>query len=359
MIDTVLIEGFKSIRSAQIDMRALNVLLGANGSGKSNLMGAFSLLRAFGDGKLRHFVGKAGGADRLLHFGSKTTETLRIGFTTNQDGAKRLVDFGRDDADGLFVTGAVTSPEVAQMFGESSLWFRSEEGLDVPEKYFGDFSADWGLFHFRDTSQESPLRKTSDLSDNHSLRGDGANLAAYLYCVQQRSPTAYQMIRRSVQLAAPFFEDFLLRPAELNPDTIRLRWRHRESDRYFDASSLSDGTLRFIALATMLLQPNAAMPSLALLDEPEIGLHPTAIAVLASLIKQASTRCQLIVATQSSILVDHFAPEDLLVADLVNGASRFRRLDGKRLADWLEEYSLGQLWENNEFEAVLASDLSP
>lgn len=147
---------------------------------------------------------------------------------------------------------------------------------------------------------------------------------------------------------APFFQDFTLEPEHDNPETILLRWEHKGTDAYFDASSLSDGTLRFMALATLFLQPTAYRPSVMVLDEPELGLHPYAITLLASLMKKASTDAQVIVATQSSLLLDHLEPEDVLVADRVNGASRFTRLDSSRLKSWLEDYSLGQLWEKNE-----------
>jgi len=151
-----------------------------------------------------------------------------------------------------------------------------------------------------------------------------------------------------VQRVAPFFDDFVLEPQRLNPTKIRLEWRHKGSDQYFDASSLSDGTLRFIALATLFLQPQQYRPSVILVDEPELGLHPYAITLLAALIKQAARTTQVIVSTQSSLLLDHFTPEDVLVADRVNGGTQFMRPDPERLQKWLKEYSLGQLWEKNE-----------
>jgi predicted ATPase len=156
------------------------------------------------------------------------------------------------------------------------------------------------------------------------------------------------LIRKTVQLAAPFFDDFLLLPRSLKPDDINLQWRHRNSDLYFEASSLSDGTLRFIALATLFLQPQDYRPSLILVDEPELGLHPYAIEILASMIRQASIDTQIIISTQSSLLLDHFEPEDVLVADRVDGSTQIKRLNSERLAKWLEDYSLGQLWEKNE-----------
>ena len=179
---------------------------------------------------------------------------------------------------------------------------------------------------------------------------DGSNLAAFLYLLRQKHLSTYSMICRTVQRVAPFFDDFVLEPLRLNQDKIRLEWRHRGADAYFDVASLSDGTLRFIALATLLLQPEEYRPSVILVDEPELGLHPYAITLLASLIKQVSHTTLVILSTQSPLLLDHFEPEDVLVAERVNGSTQFTRLDADRLAIWLEEYSLGQLGEKNELD---------
>jgi predicted ATPase len=193
------------------------------------------------------------------------------------------------------------------------------------------------------------MRKTAKLNDNAFLRSDGSNLPAFLYRLQTKDPSSYSVIRSTVQQVAPFFDDFLLRPDPLNEEAIRLEWKHKNSDQYFGASALSDGSLRFIALATLFLQPESLRPSIILVDEPELGLHPYAITMLAELAKQASTSTQVIMSTQSALLLDHFEPEEVLVAERVNGSTSLRRLDDSRLSAWLEDYSLGQLWEKNEF----------
>lgn len=183
------------------------------------------------------------------------------------------------------------------------------------------------------------------MDDNRFLRHDGANLAAFLYFLSHKHRDSYDLIRRTVRLVAPFFDDFQLQPQALNQDKIRLEWRHRGSDAYFDASSLSDGTLRFIVLATLLLQPVSLRPSVILLDEPELGLHPYAVTILASLVRQASVETQVLFATQSTLLLDQFQPEDVLVVDRVDGGTKLTRLDAANLQEWLQDYSLGQLWE--------------
>ena len=206
----------------------------------------------------------------------------------------------------------------------------------------------WRLYQFHDTSSSSPIKKTVDVDDNRYLRPNGSNLAAFLYLLRKMHKSSYDLIRRTVGLVAPFFDRFQLKPLALDETKIRLEWRHKGTDAYFDASSLSDGSLRFIALTTLLLQPEEFQPSVIIMDEPELGLHPYAIGVLASLIEQASKKVQIVLATQSSLLLDHFSPEEVLVADRVEGATEFTRLDGEKLKEWLEDYSLGQLWEKNE-----------
>ncbi len=206
----------------------------------------------------------------------------------------------------------------------------------------------WRLYHMHDTSRSSPMRKTGKVDDNEFLKADGSNLAAFLYFLQEKHQNSYSLIRRTIQRVTPFFDDFRLRPSRLTPDYIKLEWTHKDSTQYFDASSFSDGTLRFIALATLFLQPKEFLPSVILVDEPELGLHPSAIEMLASLVRQASQNTQVIASTQSSLLLDHFAPEDVMVANRVEGGTQIQRLEPEPLKDWLEDYSLGQLWEKNE-----------
>ena len=194
------------------------------------------------------------------------------------------------------------------------------------------------------------------MNDNRYLRQDGSNLAAFLYLLREKHEDSYRFLRNTIRLVAPFFDDFVLKPRELNEDTIHLEWKHVGTDAYFDVSSLSDGTLRFIALAALLQQPQELRPSVILLDEPELGLHPYAITMLASMVKSASVDTQVILATQSPILLDYFEPEDVLVADRMDGATEFKRLSTEELEVWLKDYSIGELWEKNELGGRPASE---
>jgi predicted ATPase len=215
----------------------------------------------------------------------------------------------------------------------------------------------WRLYHLHDSSVSSPMRKTAKVDDNEFLRPDGSNLAAFLYYLRERHGDSYSLIQKTVQRVAPFFEDFRLKPLRLKPDDIKLEWRHQNSDQYFDVSSLSDGTLRFIALATLFLQPENHRPSTILVDEPELGLHPYAIGMLASLIRQASVDTQVIVSTQSSLLLDHFQPEDVLVADRVDGGTQLtRRIPSDWQGGWRITASVSCGKRLNSGDALLGAD---
>ncbi len=359
-LDYISVKGFKSIASVKVELMPINVIIGPNGSGKSNFIGVFSFLNEIREGHLNDYVRKAGGAEQLLHFGSKVTGEIRILVSFCQEVNQYELTLKPTADDSLY-----PAEEWAYFWDKAcypggpyheSLSSREngrEAGISDPSlkgtaNWVQNRLGKWRLYHVHDTSTTSPLRKTAKLNDNRFLRPDGSNLPAFLYLLQQKHPTAYSLIRRTVQRVAPFFDDFQLNPDPLNEEAIRLAWKHKNSDQYFGVYSLSDGTLRFIALATLFLQPDTFRPSVILVDEPELGLHPYAITMLASLVKQASRETQVILSTQSPLLLDHFQPEDVLVADRVEGGTQFTRLDSSKLETWLKNYSLGQLWEKNE-----------
>lgn len=356
--NTISVKGFKSIACIEnLKLGAINVVIGPNGSGKSNFIGVFSFLHAIREGHLQDYVIKAGGADKVLHFGVKVTKQLEIRISFQDERNQYEINLEPTAADELIPESETVcfwdKVNYPKPYDQEIHRVGKEAGISASNStkiasYVRDHLGRWRLYHFHDTSSTSPMKMTADVDDNHYLRADGSNLAAFLYYLREKHETSYSLIRRTVQRVAPFFNDFQLGPQKLNPAKIRLEWRHKGSEAYFDASALSDGTLRFIALATLFLQPKDYQPSVILVDEPELGLHPLAITLLASLIKQASVSTQVIISTQSPFLLDHFQPEDVLVADRVGGGTQFTRLDPAKLGIWLEDYSLGQLWEKNE-----------
>ena len=355
-LDWITVEGFRSIATIEKQrLGPVNILIGANGSGKSNFIEAFSFLQAIRSAGLRRYVGKEGGADRVLHFGVRTTSSMKLHVSFQDEANQYEINLAADDGDGLFPSEERAYfwnkryPRPYELLGRDG-----EAGISDPDRggisrYVRGHLGRWRRYHFHDTGRASPMKKTADVNDNRFLRADGSNLAAFLYLLRETHEESYRLIRRAVRLVAPFFDDFMLEPTALNPDKIRLEWKHRGTDAYFDASSLSDGSLRFIALATLMLQPKSLRPSVILMDEPELGLHPYAVTILASLVKQASVDAQIIFATQSSLLLDHFSPEDVLVAERVSGRTELSRLEFEELKEWLTDYSLGQLWEKNQF----------
>ena len=340
------IDGFKSIRSASIELGSLNVVIGANGSGKSNLMGVFKLLERVLSHNLQLHV--ASEPDRLLHHGRKVTPSLELRFEFDQ----RAYGFKLRAAQSRLVF------ETEQVSDNGHAWYGKSLGAGHMESVLKS-AADSGkarahvlkalsgltVHHFQDASDSAPAKQMANLADLRTLRADGANLAPYLYSLQERNPVAFRQVEEHVRLVAPFFDRFVLEPSPLHEDKIKLEWKQKRSDAYFDGYSLSDGTLRFICLAALLLQP--APPALILLDEPELGLHPYAIHILAGMLEAVSRRSQVLLATQSVTLLNQFAPADVLVAENEAGSTTFRRLDETALAQWLAGYSLGELWEKN------------
>ena len=357
-LDSISVHGFRSLRAVDaLKLGPINVLIGGNGAGKSNFLAVFDLLQALREGHLQAYVAEAGGANRVLHFGAKRTRELTIGLSFRNEVNAYRIRLRLTETDELVPGVESTYYWHQEKYGDPGEFpvrpHGKEAGISDPlstgvQGHVRARLASWRTYHFHDTGRGAALKQSAEIDDNRYLRADGANLPAFLYRLRKQHVAEYVQLRDTVRLVAPFFDDFILEPQVLKPDMIRLEWRHRNTEDYFDVSSLSDGTLRFIALATLFLQPVHLRPLVILVDEPELGLHPAAVTLLASLVKQSATATQVILATQSPVLLDHFEPEHALVTDLIDGQSRFTRPDASRLAAWLQDYSLGQLWEKNE-----------
>ncbi|SDC99831.1 AAA family ATPase [Actinokineospora iranica] len=354
VLNEIEVEGYTSIEHATIRLGSLNVLVGANGAGKSNFIRALELLGRIADAELGLFVGLNGGASALLN--RKASDR---GIKLRLDGAKNgyealLVPAANDEL--IFLSETVAFRGAGHLKPYTKLLGRGhresrllEAGGDGPSvaSYVLDLLHDCRVFHFHDTSRDAPVKQLVPTADNLALRNNAGNLAAVLLALRDHDDTAsraaYRRILAAIRQVAPFFRDFVLAPEA--GDRIRLRWRQTDSDAVFSADQMSDGTLRFVCLATLLLQPN--LPALLVLDEPELGLHLYAIVQLAGLLRQAATRSQVLLATQSVTLMNQFQIDDLIVVERVDGNSVFSRPDRERLSAWLSEYSLGELWEKN------------
>ena len=364
-VSRISVEGFKSIRELKdFDLGEVNVIVGANGSGKSNFIQIFRLLMAMTRKNLQKFVRENGGADNFLHNGPRQTSSIRMAFefaslsdSAQGPNAYRLELAPTVDETFLvseerkYVTSSWRSyggpSSESRLFDERGETSLSGKSPGVGH-YVYEAIASWMVYHFHDTSSTAPMRRSEIVEDNRILRSDGANIAPFLLGLKNSDDhrALYREIVEATRLILPFFDDFLLDAVTMGEaEKVRLSWSQRGSDFPMQPSHFSDGSIRFICLATALLQPRP--PSTIVIDEPELGLHPEAIRVLGELIRDGAERTQIIVATQSPLLIDQFSVEEVVVVNRKEGQSLFERLDRDAFSRWLEEYSLGDLWVRN------------
>ncbi len=349
MLDRITIEGFKSFDSIELSLGRLSLLVGPNGAGKSNFIQVFELLGEIIRGELELSVGRSGGASTLLHSTSRPADRIVIKAAFAANGYE--IALIPTDGDSLIFEHEIPwfhdNARYKAPYTEHLGAGHRESRLPTSSKAVAQWvllrMTPWFVYHFHDTSRSAPVKRKGDINDNDVLRNDASNLAAFLYRLQETDRSSYDRIVDAVRNVAPFFDDFQLRPDRLNADRIQLEWRQRSSTSYFGPNALSDGTLRFICIATLLLQPSP--PSLILLDEPELGLHPYAINLVAEMLEACSE--QIIVSTQSVTLLNRLDISDVLIAEQIDGATTLTRPDLRALEAWLGEYGLGELWEKN------------
>lgn len=364
-INKLTIKGFKSIKGlVDFELKNLNVIIGANGAGKSNFIQIFRMIMAMTQKNFTKFILQQGGADNFLFNGPKSTPQINIEleFTSLSDHSK-----------GSNYYKFELTPTVDEKFLISedrkyvSTNWRSYGGLSEESRLYNernkksangnwngvghfvyDSISNWMVYHFHDTGYSSPMRRFEIVEDYRKLRGNAANIAPFLLWLKDSEEFSdnYTKIINAIRLVIPFFDDFILHTQKFGEaEKVKLSWTQKGSDYPMQPYHLSDGSIRFICLATALLQPNP--PSTIIIDEPELGLHPSAIVVLAEMIQVAAKQTQVIVATQSPALIDQFAVDDVVVVNRRNGASTFKRLKEDDFSVWLEDYSVGELWTKN------------
>jgi predicted ATPase len=350
-MDYIEIKGYKSIKEAKVYFSPINILIGSNGSGKSNFLSFFEFLNRLYNQKLTEYVALLGGEEKMLHKGSKTTSSIysKIKFGLNA----YSFEITKGESSFIFTKEGLwydknpyqhNPTDIANFSNEARIKVHYMARADYIRGYLNSFKK----YHFHDTGRNSPFNKLSHITnDIYFLYEKGENLAAFLFNIQQKNRLVYNRIINTVQSIAPFFSDFYFQPND--EGFIRLQWQDKFSSTVYGLTDLSDGTIRFIALATLFLQPN--LPSAIIIDEPELGLHPFAISKLAGMIQSAAARgVQIIAATQSADLVNHFKAEDIITVDQRGGESSFHRLNDKELSEWLDEYNVGDLWQRNIIE---------
>lgn len=352
-ISHITISGYKSIKGPiTIEFKKLNVLIGSNGSGKSNFISIFKLLQNVLNQNLALFANQTG-VNAMFHKGRKVTEEIgvEVYFGNNSYG---FVLVPTDDNRVIFKKeyfgyyGSFPNESIVSRGHSEAMWrngTNNKISAYVTPILEGQ---NWRVYHFHDTGASAKVKQEHNISNNKALQFDAGNLAAFLYRLKKHFKNNYNEIVDTIRLIAPYFDDFDLEPNDGNDELIVLRWRQKDCDDTFHASQFSDGTLRFICLATLLLQPEELQPETIIIDEPELGLHPYAITIFSELAKQISNKKQIIISTQSVELLNEFDAEDVIVVDRKDEASEFKRLDTEELKDWLDsDYSLGELWNKN------------
>lgn len=354
-IRTVKVSGYKSLRQSEIELTSLNVLIGANGAGKSNFASLFDFLAASLDAKMDGYVGRNGGPNSILFQGARATDELAVALTISTAAGTGTLHqrFAFKPPDSLFYSGnhaqrATNGERNDELVIDDLCSVIQHDGAGhAGMLIYESLKSRTFRLHLLDTSLNSPIRTECYIEDNQRLHANGGNLAAMLYLFRQTKPKVFERMRWTIRKIVPGFDDFVLEPKRLNPRNILLNWKQTGSDYILGPHQISDGSLRSMALVTLLLQEGSGLPDLIVLDEPELGLHPHAASMVAGLIRAASVKSQVIVCTQSPTFVDEFLPEEVIVAETRDRESQFRRLDPDSLKSWLEEYSLGELWQKN------------
>ncbi len=357
-ISTLTLKGFKTIKHLEnLELNEnINLFIGANGSGKSNLISFFEMISYIMTDSFQQYIADNGFANTLLYFGSKTTSQIEaIIKLTSETTSKYDFILSHIAGDSLVFAKETINYKKNNEYQSLNLSGNSKEtelknSQAAIAKSLRNILSCIRIFHFHDTSKNSFIKQARIIEDNTHLKSDGGNLASFLYRLKDEYPKHYNKIKLIIRQIAPFFDDFILIP---NKDYILLKYKEIGSDIEFGAFRLSDGTLRFMALATLLIQPKEKMPAIIIIDEPELGLHPVAIDKLASLLITASRYSQIFITTQSERLLNHFEVENIIVVsrekEIENNRyfSEFQKLDQEELKTWLAEYSLSQIWESN------------
>jgi predicted ATPase len=357
----ITIKGFKSIafdKPITLDIGNINILLGANGAGKSNIISFFKMIGYMMNESLQQFIAQSGTNQKFLYYGSKKTPTLSAEIRFDGKDSYDIYRFSLTNAvlDRLIISSeeiewrnpknnTTFSKQLVSNFNESALNHLKSE--DAACKIVWDILAGCKVYQFNESSALSPMRQASTVESAHYLQSEANNLASFLLYLKNGYKESYERIVSHVKEIVPQFKDFYLEPER---GYVSLKWVDTSANDYvLSSDQFSDGSIRFIALATLLLQPEKTMPRVIIIDEPELGLHPYAIDQLTEMIKDASLHAQIIVATQSPSLIDGFDADDVTVIerDEDNQCSVARRLNGKDYSEWLDEYTLSELWNKN------------
>ncbi len=368
IIESVRIRGFRSLADVELmDLPMATVLIGANGSGKSNFIRFFEMLSwMLRSRRLGEFVEQYGGADDQLFGGNGVTPRMESEVRLRAEKGRNDYRFALSHAhpDRFFFSEEAFRYSAYDYPTEASWQYldsghrearivEAAQSMGFPGVNTQTASIivrllrNCSVHQFHDTSDSSDIKKRWDIGESNRLRSDAGNLAAVLYRLEQEDVRRYEFICRQIGRILPGFDRFAI---EESYGKVALRWKAKWTDKTFSAHLTSDGSLRFFALVTLLNLPSGMLPDVILLDEPELGLHPAAVNLVGGMVNSLATERQVIVATQSPLLVDAFDLEEIFTLDLQEGRTQFRKLDPAKYQIWLDDgFSPGELWQKNLF----------
>ena len=393
MFDHIEIERFRSFRHVELDIPSLAVLIGPNGSGKSNFLDLLFLMAEAARGGLAEGVASRGGFDNLAFKGDPGDIFLALRFQPKGvfEEEKDAITFKlklkkvgpncrvwfeqvskaprlpfhhaplmvmHRDKDGCMFRSIKTGMREEVVENEEGKALESDSELAISqvkdqEKYPTPYKLlrllqEWTLYENINVGFDAPVRQPSLLRPTMRLAPKGNNLASVLYSMQQQHPAIWKEIEEILETAYANFHSITF-PPEGGDGKVLLRWWERpyEKESGFSANLLSDGTLKFLCLIAILKSPDP--PPLVCIDEPELGLHPDWIKLVAELMQSAASRTQLVVTTHSPQLVAKLSPDQVIVAEKVDGETQLKRLSEEKLKNWLEEFNLGDLWVAGHF----------
>lgn len=362
-ITRVSIEGFRSLQKIEnLELPQLTVLIGSNGAGKSNFIRFFEMLSwMLKSQKLQMFIETHGGGDDQFFLGARKTPRLNAEIRIETQKGCNDYRFGLIH---LSASDSVLLVDEAYRFSDKTIkgeapWHSLDGGNKEAQLVIASQTAtrpaakatakavvhllrQCSTYQFHDTSVNAAIRNKWDVTDNSRLRSDGGNLSAVLLELHENDLPRYKQIVRQIQRVLPTFEDFVLEPVA---GKIDLRWKGKYSDKTFGSHLTSDGSLRLFCLLTLLSLPGNRLPDVLFFDEPELGLHPHAITLVAEMLKRVAQARQVFVATQSPYMVDCFDLENIIVADLKDGATSLRNLPRDQYQEWLDDdYLVSEIW---------------
>ncbi len=369
------IEGYRRLANVDLALKPLNVVIGGNGSGKTSLLEVMSLLSASASGKLSDAFSALGGYNAVrTNLTAWTSQAINFSLRQPSRSAMPLeyeiyirpkgVDYSISE-ECLFQDRGQTNPFVhLRSSGGNVQYFDSiqeqklvrptwdmnpsESALSQvprmfaePEQFRRDLASSTH-YHVLNVSPQSPVRLPQPMRTATLPGKDGEDLVSCLYVIRETDSDRFELIQDTLRAGFPNFERLNFPPVAAG--TLAMTWKDKTSVQPFYMHQLSEGTLRFLWLVTLLHSPG--LTAVTMIDEPEVSLHPELLSLLAHLFREASSRTQLIVATHADRLVRFLKPEEIVIADLGDdGATSFTWGDKFDLEDWLTEYSLDQLWQ--------------